>query len=221
MKTLVAISSCQHYEDTGLNDPARMTWLHEAKHVGWDYIFFSGHGSIPKDDVVVVDAPDDYLSLTYKTKEKLKWAAERDYDYVFSCFPDTYARPERLLKCLGHDYYGNIYTHPEFGRYCQGGVGYLLSKRAIQELNVSTFPINASCDVWVGQALEKAGIVPVYTPYFVGTGLNWSTSPVPPECFCGPKQNNEVVTCHLSYMEADSVYRPRYMYEMHRRWLES
>lgn len=41
-KTLIAISSCQLYEDKGWHDAARQTWLTEAKALGFDYKFFLG-----------------------------------------------------------------------------------------------------------------------------------------------------------------------------------
>ena len=107
-KLLIAISSCQSYEDAGLNQPLRDTWLSDAVKQGIDYKFFHGSGSRYKEDVVIVNRNDQYYDLTSKTKEKLHWAMLQGYDYVFACFPDTYACPERLLSCgfENHDYMG-------------------------------------------------------------------------------------------------------------------
>ena len=218
MNVLIALSSCERDERLGLNRPARETWLHEAVSLGLDYKFFHGRGASPQGDVIVVDAPDDYPGLTYKTQEKLKWAMTHGYESVFVGFNDTYARPERLLEriALGHDYYGNVYTHPEFGRYCQGGVGYLLNKRAVSAVNSDTdTPYNPSEDAWVGKALLRAGIEPVTTGDFVGTGQYWDHHEDP------PLKTNKVVTCHLSYLTTNLRFRPDHMYDVHNRWLRS
>jgi hypothetical protein len=188
-----------------------------------DYRFFLGTGAEPQPDVVVVTADEGYLGLSRKTQLKMRWARFHDYDFVFSGFQDTYARPERLRSCAKYEYYGNIYVHPDFGRYCQGGVGYLVGRKAISALcDDTTVPHETYTeDVWTGYVLSKAGIEPTGTGLFVGTGLNWSESKEIPECYRGPKRNNDIVTCHLSYYQADGKFRPQDMYDMHDRWLRS
>lgn len=108
MKLLIAISSCFDFEKNGNNQALRETWLRDIRSspgVWVDYKFFFGigqgaeRGILPGDAVLLRDVEDGYGTLTYKTRASLKWALEREYDFVFRCFPDTYVRFDRLMKC--------------------------------------------------------------------------------------------------------------------------
>src|SRR6266566_7396131 len=96
MKLLIAISTCEAYELLGVNDAARKTWLPQAAENGFDVRFFIGTGGTPHEGTELLDVPDDYNSLCYKTHACLRWAVKHDYAFVFSSYPDTYIRPERL-----------------------------------------------------------------------------------------------------------------------------
>src|SRR5262249_9221881 len=124
-RTLIAISSCQLYEDNGWHDVMRQTWLPEAEKLGWDYKFFFGRGSKQRDDVQIVDCHDGYFYLTNKLKEKLKWSAFQNYDFVFCCLADCYAAADRLVKSgfEKYDYFGDFYCPPGGIPYAQGGPG--------------------------------------------------------------------------------------------------
>ena len=141
MKCLVAISSCEAYETSGLNNPMRETWLPDAEAVGVDYKFFHGRGATEKSDVVVVDCDDSYMGLIDKFRAKVKWALDRDYDFIFVCLADCYVRPERLVASCPRTYFGSVYTHETFGSYCQGGAGFILSKAACLALTKDTIPL--------------------------------------------------------------------------------
>ena len=209
-RILIAISSCQNYEDNGLSQPMRDTWLPEAVLLGMDYKFFYGRGAKKRDDVVVVDAAaDGYYDLTTKTKEKIKWALFQGYDYMFACFTDTYAAPERLLSSgfEKSDYFGDVYCHADGKPYCQGGQGYFLSRRAMELLNddPTNYP-NEDC--WVGDVLYK------HPEIKCGDSKNF--------VWCGhldgagPTKNNTHITAHLS--NADGGYTAAMMYAKHRQW---
>lgn len=206
-KVLVAISSCEQYERDGLNTPMRETWGLDAKNLGWDVVFFHGLGATPREDVVLVNCPDEYYALTDKTKAKIRYALEHGYEYAFMCFPDTYACVDRLLTCgfQAHDYYGNVYQHPGGPRYCQGGPGFFLSRRAMETLNKnpSNYP-NEDC--WVGDVLNAAGIPPVNCLGFKNLGP-------------GPLRTNTSITNHLSTQP--SGYTGENMRAAHREWLNS
>lgn len=206
-RVLVAISSCEQYERDGLNSPLRDTWLPEVYKYGWSYLFFHGRGASSREDVVIVDADDAYFDLTTKTKAKIKYALEHNYEYAFMCFPDTYACPERLVKCgyEHHDYYGNVYQHPGGPRYCQGGPGCFLSRKAMEVLNAnsSNYP-NEDC--WIGDVLNAAGIYPVECVGFKNLGP-------------GPLRTNTSITNHLSTQP--SGYTGENMRAAHREWLNS
>lgn len=206
-KTLIAISSCQLYEDKGWHDAARQTWLPEAKALGFDYKFFFGRGAKEKDDVVVVDSHDAYYDLTTKQKEKIKWAIFQNYDYVFSCLADCYASAERLRNSgfEKYDYFGDIYCHPGGIPYCQGGPGYFMSRAAcdIVAAASSNYP-NEDC--WTGDVLAGHSLVRQSSKDFVWQGH------IPG---FGPAPNNTHITAHLS--NADGGFRPELMWEKHRQ----
>jgi hypothetical protein len=206
MKVLVAISSCQRYEDSGLNNPIRETWLPALSSIGWDYKFFHGEGSTPKDDVVVLPVEDALFGLTEKAKAKLKWAYS-NYDYVFSCFPDTYAVPERLLTCGFEysDYLGNVYRFPKSSAFCQGGPGYFLSRSAcLRVFSCSKSYLNDDC--FIGDVLDSEQVKRIDHRGFTAFGP-------------GPLKSNQNITNHLSTQPGG--FTAEGMKAEHRRWLES
>lgn len=219
MKFLVAISSCEAYETSGMNKPMRETWLPDVAPAGMDYKFFHGKGSTAKEDVVIVDCDDSYKGLIDKFRAKIKWSVDHDYDFVFVCLADCYVRPERLVASCSHTYFGSVYTHETFGSYCQGGAGFILSKEACSILTKDTQPLRHrdgttgdmwSEDAWAGQALLRSGIIPEHSEDF----KVWMPHG-------RPLKHNSIITCHLSYVEGDMGYKPERMYLVHRDWLES
>lgn len=207
MRTLVSVSSCEVFEKSGLNDPLRETWLQDAVALGFDYKFFAGRGATEKNDVVVLDVEDALFGLTEKAKVKAKWAVENKYDFVFSCFPDLYARPERFLSCgyEKYDYCGNVYQHHGGPRFCQGGPGYFLSKRACAIIadDLRSY-LNDDCfiaDVLIGSGIEAQHLVGFM------------------QCGPGPLKHNNSITNHLSTQPGG--YTGHNVLEEHRRWRES
>ena len=200
----------------------RDTWLSEAVKLGMDYKFFHGTGSTPKEDVIVVPSEDDYYSLIDKTKEKVKWSIENDYEHVFMCTADTYASPERLLTCgFEHNaYIGGHCKHPDYGVYCQGGAGFFINNAACKVLSKDTdtpyVPTAGSEDTWVGMALRKENILPKFSPDFIGfTSSQVNVTDVQE----GPRIGSTLVTLHLSYLYSDMIYRAEDMYRIHREWV--
>jgi len=206
MKVLVALSSCQAYEDSGLNQPLRDTWLPDLS-TGWDYKFFHGRNSQPREDVINISCPDEYFALTDKTKLKLRWALEHDYDYVFACFPDLYARPERLRDCGfgNYPYYGTTAHNCPGRAYCQGGPGYFLSASAAK-LVVDSPESYSNEDCFVADIMRQNGIAPQHDDRFRYLGP-------------GPLKTNDIVSNHLSPIPGG--YTADVMYGEHRRWLSS
>lgn len=239
MKILVAVISCHSYEDSGLNQPIRETWLPEAVRRGLDYKFFFGQRvpvvprapkrnlrrPVDRPDVVVLNVPDDYGHIAVKTREAHRWAYDNGYDFVFQCFPDTYACVERLLSCGFEkcDYFGNF----DPGFFCCGGQGHWLSRKACSYIinedvdwRVGPWHTNwcetnqGAEDVWIGMMLKKhEDIVRGHSDGFVFKGRI-----VP-----GPTKRDKVITSHLSDPDesAHGGYRGEYMYEKHQQWLAS
>ena len=207
-KLLISISSCEHFEKTGLNQTLRDTWLPEAVRLGIDYRFFHGYDATPKDDVVVLPVVDQMYGLTEKAKAKAKWAFDSGYEYVFSCFPDTYVCPERLLTCgfEKFDYMGNLYKFPDAeAPFCQGGPGYCLSRKSCCAVFSSPFSyLNDDC--FIGDTLYRAGVTTMHHSGFA-------------MCGPGPTRSNQTITNHLSTQPGG--FNVRSVHEEHRRWLES
>lgn len=222
MKLLIAISSCYDFEKNGNNHAVRDTWLPD---VTVDYKFFFGTGQgaedsyLPPDAVLLPDVDDGYGALSYKTQASLRWAAERNYDFVYRCFPDTYCRPERLVQCgfQEHDYYGDFRAeHCGPDNYPSGGPGYFLSRRAFNLLLAA--PIEGvhrvspyAEDLWVGQILNRhrdKGLKYFDDTRFINHGTRGP----------GPLKSNTIISTHLSCPDR---YYPDRMREKHSEWLAS
>lgn len=221
MKLLVAMSSCQLFEDNGSNQTARECWLSDLAAYGMDYKFFHGQQAVERNDVVVLDVPDDYGHLTYKTRANRKWAMDNGYEFVFQCFPDTYCRPERLAICdfRDFDYYGDFRGEtagPD--NYCSGGPGYWTSHRVNEFL--ARAPITGvwrdeitpyAEDLWVGKILASYRQLRFrysHNGNFVNRGTRGD----------GPLKSNAVISTHLSCPDR---YYPERMRSKHREWLAS
>lgn len=209
MKLLVAISSCGRYEAN--HQSMRDTWLPEAKQLGIDYKFFVEAGSKASDDTIVTQNED--WAMTCRLKYKVRWAFTQGYDYVFSCFPDTYVRSDRLFACgfEKFDYFGSVYKHANPGAtfYCHGGAGYLLSRPAMEVVSKQESSyLNDDC--WLGDILSTVHILRGNCDDF--------------HQFAGsPMKDNTVVTSHLSHA-SNSLgvpYTAKFMYDEHKNWLDS
>ena len=210
MKILIAVSSCAKYEQ---NHQAMVdTWLSEAASLGMDYKFFVEKNSESKVNTIVTDTEE--WAITDRLKAKSAWALVHGYDFLFSCFPDTYARSERLLVCGfdRFDYFGNVRIAPDnpFATfYCQGGAGYFLSKAAMYAAaNDSSSYLNDDC--WLGDVISKTRLTRGHSEDFrqhVGS----------------PLKDNTIITSHLSYKSCSLgvPYEAKFMYEEHKQWLDS
>lgn len=168
-KILIAIASCGRDTLNGFNDAIRETWLSNTT---VDYKFFIGRGATPKkDDEILLDCPDHYIGLPYKTLEIVRWALNNNYDYIFKCDTDTFVMVDRLLQSGFEQYdyvgafneaigienavYGKLYS------WASGGSGYFISKKAGEIVLATGINDNAICpklripceDLWMGQVL--------------------------------------------------------------------
>jgi len=209
MKILIAVSSCSRYEDN--HQSMRDTWLPEASRLGMNYRFFVENGGISKADTIVTENED--WAMTCRLKAKLRWAHQQGYDYVFSCFPDTYARPDRLLTSGfdKFDYFGSVFKHSSPGAtyYCHGGAGYFLSRKAMEIVaRQTTSYLNDDC--WLGDMLSGTCILMGHSDGF--------------RQFAGsPLRDNTIITSHLSHT-SNSLgvpYTSKFMYDEHKKFLDS
>lgn len=193
MRLLIGIKSCQRDLENGCHDTIRRTWGRDVREA--DLRFFVGQGGRASSvDEVVVDAPDDYDSLPWKTREILHWSMDAQYDFTFLCDTDTFLIPSGLMNCgfeksdvsgmfcTGHpvgsapfDYkdergeYQNVYSWPS------GGRGYFVSAKAARII-IEQEPRVWAEDMYVGQAIgprvQSGEIIAAELEKFVGR-ISW------------------------------------------------
>ena len=165
--------------------------------------------AVPVDDEVVLQVPDGYFYLPWKTTESLRWALERGYDYIFRCFTDTYLFVDRLMQSefYRHDFSGRSFfcppckSHPKAKHTApHGGAGYWLSRKAAQI--VVDYPEQSHWgeDTHVGFVMSEAGI-----PLFNEGRLF--------DPHLGANENRPKLTRHLN--ERAQKWNPKLMYDAH------
>lgn len=187
MKVLIAIVSCHQFARRRMAQ--RDSWLPQATAAGVAYRFFVGRCSAlptivgsqsvvaaPRPDMELLECEDNYEGLSRKVRTAVRWAYQRDYDYLFKCDDDTYVRPERLLTSgfAQHEYSGfiedydlRLATNFPVYPHAQGGPGYWLSRKAMAAV-VDTMPDkNHQEDFAVGEALALSGIPAVHDDRYV------------------------------------------------------
>lgn len=239
-KPIILIGSCERDRKNGYNDAIRNTWAKAWGHL-IDYRFVLGQGCInPLPDEIVLNVPDGYFDLPFKTREGHRWALENGYDYIFQCFTDTYIIIPRILKtdfrrydCTGHLIRHNASPGKRChctcdnstGFYPQGGAGYWLSPKA-SEVIIKDTPGHPedywmSEDLWTGNALRRGGMPEMYHDWrywacnypHAGGIFDTCEGDIP------AWQSTEVVTVHLS--RGCNNYDVSWMYEMHHNVLKN
>lgn len=159
-RILIAIKSCHKYAHRA--QAQRETWIPEVGEAA-DVFFFLGEKDVysPRPDEIVLPVSDTYSALPAKTRGICRWAAERRYDFVFTCDDDTYVQPDRLLRSgfEQHDYVGR-FRGPSGGYaapYCSG-FAYWLSRRALEIVAAQQLGQDTADDRWIGNVLLEAGI---------------------------------------------------------------
>jgi hypothetical protein len=219
MKILIAITSCGLFEENGINQACRDTFLQDVKKFpDLTYRFFIGKGdpadnhlmrylegiSHPsqnttfdtcskftlKEDTILLPVPDDYKHVAFKTQEKLKWALNNGFDYIFLCFADTYINIKRLINSdfINQDYIGSFFKwdkswSPVETEGCSGGAGYWVSKKAAK-LIIDTPVTDWADDRWIATIMKKNNIMAIYHQGYV-------------EYPKYPTKNNNYITSHL------------------------
>jgi hypothetical protein len=203
VKLLLAVKSCRRDQQTGCHEAIRETYAANLPE-GVDVRFFmGGEGPILMEaDEVLLPVPDDYWTLTPKTKAICRYAVMNEYDFTYTCDTDTYLIPSRMLESefAKYDFSGGHLCHGEHGQelgkpypgwtspqggvadpfyaYMSGGVGMFLSHKAA-EMVATTEYYHHSEDVWVGQVLgpfiqngELTGAVLKNFEYYAAWHLN-------------------------------------------------
>ena len=184
-----------------------------------------------KSDVVILPCKDDYAHLTFKNKQSLQWSYERNYQFVFRAFVDTYVCVDRLVASGFEqaDYIGNFGGFIETGRpidarvngnnifaFASGGPGYWLSRRAVEVLQRAPIlglgnDLYFACqdDVWTGRSIYKHKFLRYIDDerYFETRVDNKFKRTLAPEIW------NNVISVHLS--KGKGLYNAQWMHDRH------
>lgn len=176
MKLLIAIKSCEYDRNRGAHQLVRDTWGQDV--TGADLFFFTARTGCADSDEIIVNAPDDYPGLPFKTREIIRYTIGRDYDFIFLCDTGSFLIPHHLMEYnfKNSDYLGywglssgtfpytdgdSRYQTSSFISKCYpwaSGGGYSLSRRAMG-LIADEEPNVFSEDLWVAQVLAKNDIL--------------------------------------------------------------
>ena len=132
------------------------------------------------DEVVLANTPDDYGHHAYKTRNKIKWALDRGYDYVVTGNDDMYLCADRFMNSdfREHDFTGRKSTDT----FIHGGPGICLSRKAA-EILVSS-PVNTHG----GDGYMAQSLVGKIKLHFDDRYTEWADVPRP---------DNDKITSHL------------------------
>ncbi|MEP4249951.1 glycosyltransferase family 2 protein [Tateyamaria sp.] len=215
--TLVVVFSCRPFLDTRVEAMRQSWLAQLADYgVPYVVVVGDGDGQ-QEGDVVYLDAPDSYEGLPQKTLAAIEWALKNtDATHIYKIDDDCVLDPAAFfgnLNHLKHDYFGRtIKRHvggmnrtwhfeksksargtkeldksPEPSTYCDGGSGYLLSRRAMhavikasekregQQITRSAFME----DKLVGDLLALEGISPSNEDYRISVQRRTHSDAVP------------------------------------------
>ena len=215
--TLVVIFSCQAYLDTRVEAMRQgwLSKLQDMG-VPYVVVVGDGDGT-QDGDVVYLEAPDDYEGLPAKTLAALDWAlTHTDATHIYKIDDDCLLDPETFfgtLSYLKYDYYGRVIRRhvggmnrtwhfsksrsdrgikeldksPEPSVYCDGGSGYLLSRRAMRSIQRAARRLEGQQivraafmeDKLVGDLLALEGIAPSNEDYRIAVQRRTHADAVP------------------------------------------
>jgi hypothetical protein len=185
VKMLIGVLSCQKY--AARREACLQTWANVQERNDVDVVFVvssdSNEWPYREGNLLLCPCPDDYGSLSLKTRWLCLWAiGEVSFDYLFKCDDDTYVHIDRLLNCdtLG-DYVGGD-RHPH--GHPSGGAGYRLTRNAAIEVATSLMTTASYEDWLVWKLLTSTGMPLRSDSRFIFHGERW------------PAQDNDLITCH-------------------------
>lgn len=137
-----------------------------------DIKFFFGRGATrePREDEVFLDCDDAYLGLPNKVQEILRWAYDRDYEYVLKCDDDVVLDPRALLSSDfdQHDFTGWQDPGCKPGEIrTPWGFCYWLSRTAMKLVIDNPLPglpgsinthVHGNDEAWVSTVLHYSGV---------------------------------------------------------------
>ena len=156
MKILLAVVTCHAREDWAT--AVRETWA-TILPPNVDVRFFLGRGALrePLNDEVFLDCDDSYEGLPDKVQSIIRWALERDYEFMLKCDDDVVLKIDSLLAS-GFDQYDFTGRANGNGFHIPFGFNYWLSRKAMLLVKDEPLPPNNNDEAWVTRTLERNGI---------------------------------------------------------------
>lgn len=132
------------------------------------------------DEVVLVNTPDDYGHHAHKTRNKIRWAIDKGYDYILTCNDDLYLDVDRFMNSDFKDY--DFLGRRATDTFIHGGPGICLSRKSAEILASS--PINT----YGGDGFMAQSLVGKVNTHFDDRYTEW------PDV---PKRDNDKLASHL------------------------
>jgi hypothetical protein len=162
-KVLIALYTCDNPKYKQRVEKIENTWVADLRAVGYDVQIFTG---------AVLGVPDDYGSLTLKTKALCRWAVERGYDHILKIDDDSYVNASQFhvvtedyagIRMAANDFGSPLLNIPHFitGTFPHGyasGGAYWLSRRSMELVATAELTGDWAEDRWVGHVLTNSGI---------------------------------------------------------------
>jgi hypothetical protein len=186
-RLVVGVLSGKTYEDR--RKVCRDTWMADLKLANVPAFFLVGDHDeqSTSDDTLYLNVPDDYGSLSWKTRAFCQFALDHyNFEYIFKCDDDTYVRANRLIAYdqKGEDYIGIDPTGEK--TFNSGGAGYFLSRKAAEIVARELTERVGAEDLFVGKLLRRHGVVRTQDTKFQAWKLKDNF----------PRPDNEIITAH-------------------------
>ena len=163
------------------------TWVADCELLNIPVVFLLGVENIPAPEqfghALLLPCPDSYDTLSQRTRWFCKWALNRpDWDYLLKCDDDTYVSALHLseYKPPGR------YVGANFGEFCSGGAGYLLSRECAAIIAEKMLDLTGAEDVLVGKLMRSHGIPIVDDHCWIAYGDEATR----------PTKTNNIITAH-------------------------
>lgn len=148
----------------------------------------------PREDELLVQAPDDFQHLCFKTKLAYEWAIQQGFDFIFHCYGDVYVDVPRLMSCGFENctFWGN-----------ENGGGFWVCRKLAQIIPTAEI-VSWNDDGWVRDVLGEHGTSLIIDPRY---------GAYPDQ----PLSTNDFITSHTNI--SPEVFNAEKMHIVHRRRL--
>lgn len=213
-RTLLAVATCAKPAYALRAISQQETWGAESVPQNMDVKWFCGNVINSPLFTTPLDCGDEYTDLPQKTLAIIRYALDHGYTHLVKCDDDVYLDMDRLAAAVPDaDYSGRVRLASNRlpAAYCSGFC-YWLSRRAMKAVLEHACSISTRFeDVMVGNALLKAGILPVHdTRYQIISSPKRSIETGGE----GPRSGNDIIAvCELPAERMRLVHKEKFTME--------